>query len=444
MNFTPRDYQQMIIDHIATHPHSFILAQLGSGKTAATLQSFKTIKPKRVLIIAPIRVAKNTWPAEIKKWDNFSKYTHAVAVGTPKQRLMAFTSSASIVIINVENVSWMIENCAKELGGFDTVVIDESSGFKNPSTKRFKAMKKLRAAGFIKRWILLTATPTPNSLLEAWPQMFLLDQGQRLGKSMTAYKQRYFTSDYMGYNWEVREGAEPIIRSKISELAVVVENYSGLPDRVDLTEEVQLPKQAMLQYRQLEKDAIQKLGDDMITAANAAVLIGKLAQIAGGSVYDENSNVHHYHDEKLNALESLIEQAEGENVLVAYNYQHELDRIMKLYPHAVNVKEKGAIDRWNKGEIKILVAHPKSMAHGINAQDGGRRIIWFSPTWSNELKMQFDARLHRQGQKDQVYIHTIVAKDTVDEKIISTVKQKKSIQEIVLESVRKYRNNSTM
>jgi len=437
--FTPRDYQQMIIDHIAKHQSSFILAQMGSGKSAATLQSFKTIKPKRVLIIAPIRVAKNTWPAEIKKWTNFAKYTYAVAVGTPKQRTLAFTSSASIVIINVENVVWMIDNCAKELETFDTVVIDESSGFKNPSTKRFKAVKKLRSSGLIKRWILLTATPTPNSMLEAWPQMYILDQGERLGRSMTAYKQRYFQSDYMGYKWEPREGAEQIIRSKIAQLAVVVENYSGLPDRVDLTEEVVLPERIMRQYRDLEKDAIQKLGDDMITAANAAVLIGKLAQIAGGACYDENSKVHHYHDEKIDALASLIEQAEGENVLVAYNYQHELDRIMAVYPDAVNVKEADAIDRWNRGEIKILLAHPASAAHGLNLQDGGRRIIWFSPTWSNELKMQFDARLHRQGQKDNVYIHTIVARDTVDERIIAAVRDKKSAQDILLETVKKYR-----
>lgn len=438
-HFTPRPYQKQIIDHISNHPVAFCLCAMGSGKTAATLESFKKIRPRRVLIIAPIRVAKHTWPAEIAKWSNFTKYTHAVAVGTPKQRMSAFTSTSSIVIINVENVPWMIDNCAKQLGDFDCVVIDESSAFKNPSTKRFKAIKKLVTANMIKHWILLTATPTPNTLLEAWPQMFILDQGQRLGKSMTAYKQRYFESDYMGYNWTPREGAEDIIRSKISELAVVVESYDGLPERVDLREEVQLPANVMGAYRQLEKDAIQKIGDDMITAVNAAVLIGKLQQIAGGAVYDEEGKYHIYHDAKLEALQSLVEQAEGENLLIAYNYQHELERILSVYPDAVNVKDKGAIDRWNKGEIKMLLAHPKSMAHGINAQDGGRRIIWFSPTWSNELKMQFDARLHRQGQKDRVYVHTIVATDTVDERIIAAVRDKKSAQEIVLATVKKYR-----
>ena len=438
MNFTPRDYQARIIERIKAHDASFILAQMGSGKTAATLESFKSVKPKRVLIIAPLRVAKNTWPDEIRKWDNFAKYTHAVAVGTPKQRTAAVMSNTSIVIINQENVVWLIDNFWNKLN-FDMVVIDESSSYKNSSSKRFKALKKLKDKGKVKRWVLLTATPTPNSLLEAWSQMYLLDGGQRFGKAFYSFKQRYFVSDYMGFKWEPRPKAEVFIRQKIAETAIVVENYDGLPDRVDLVERVQLPKKARETYEQLVKDQLIELKEVDITAINAAVLVGKLQQLAGGAIYRDDKEYEIYHDTKLDALEALLDQAEGENVLVAYNYRHEYERIKAKYPHAVSIKDKNAIKRWNEGKIKLLVAHPASAAHGLNLQDGGRRIVWYSPTWSNELKLQFDARLHRQGQKDHVFIHTLVADETVDDDIIEAVSNKKTAQDVLLSSVRKYK-----
>lgn len=440
MNFTPRDYQQTIIDHIVGHESAFVLAQMGSGKTAATLEAFKHIRAKRVLIIAPLRVAQHTWPNEIQKWHNFEHYTYRVAVGSPKKRSEAVLSKASIVIINQENVSWLVDTHLKDLN-FDTVIIDESSSFKNSSSKRFKSLKKLRAKDTVKRWVLLTATPTPNSVMEAWSQMYLLDKGKRLGTSFHAFKNRYFVSDYMGYTWTPRPNTERFIRDKIAELAVVVERYDGLPDRVDLTETVSLSKSVMAEYKELAKEFILDLGDTEITAANAAVLVGKLQQLAGGAIYRDDGAYEVYHDTKITALQSLVDQAEGENILVAYNYRHEYERIMEAYPHAVSVKDKDAIDRWNRGEIKMLLAHPASAAHGLNLQDGGRRIIWYSPTWSNELKLQFDARLHRQGQKDHVYIHTIVAEGTVDDDVIVAVQGKKSAQDVLLDAVKKYRNN---
>jgi len=438
MNFTPRDYQGRIIDHIKTRNESFILAQLGSGKTAATLESFKAVKPKRVLIIAPLRVARNTWPDEIKKWDNFSKYTYAVAVGTPKQRTSAVMGNASIVIINQENVVWLIDNFWDKLN-FDMVVIDESSAYKNSSSKRFKALKKLKDKGKVRRWVLLTATPTPNNLMEAWSQMYLLDKGERLGKAFHNFKNRYFVSDYMGFKWEPRPNSEVFIRQKIAELAIVVENYDGLPDRVDLIETVELPKRARDTYEQLVKDQLVELEHTDITAINAAVLVGKLQQMASGAIYTDDKDYEIYHDAKLDALADLLDQAEGENVLLAYNYRHEFDRIKAKYPHAVSIKDKNAIERWNKGQIKLLVAHPASAAHGLNLQDGGRRIIWYSPTWSNELKLQFDARLHRQGQKDHVFIHTICADSTIDDEIVQAVSSKRTAQDVLLASVRKYK-----
>lgn len=438
MIFEPRDYQQRIIAHIEGHESAFVLAQMGSGKTAATLHSLKTVRPKRVLIIAPLRVAKHTWPNEIAKWSNFEHYTYAVAVGTPKQRTEAIMGGASIVIINQENVVWLIDNFWDKLN-FDMVVIDESSAYKNASSKRFKALKKLRDKGKVKRWVLLTATPTPNSLMEAWSQMYLLDKGERLGKAFYSFKQRYFVSDYMGYKWEPRPKAEAFIREKIAETAIVVERYDGLPDRVDLIESVTLPSKALKAYEELERDNLLELDFGEITAVNAAVLVGKLQQLAGGAIYKDDGDYEIYHDAKLEALQGLLDQAEGENVLVAYNYRHEFERIMEKYPEAVSIKDRDAIERWNRGEIKLLLAHPASAAHGLNLQDGGRRIIWYSPTWSNELKLQFDARLHRQGQKDHVFIHTLCADSTIDHEIVQAVADKKTAQDVLLAAVKKYR-----
>jgi len=437
MNFQPRDYQRQIIDHIKTHDHAFVLAQMGAGKSASCLQALKELpapRPKRVLIIAPLRVAKSTWPAEIAKWDNFANFKYAVAIGSAKVRTAAILSGAPIVIINVENVPWLVENFAKQWK-FDTVIIDESSAFKNSNTKRFKALRKMRQHPRINRWILMTATPTPNSMLEAWSQMYLLDEGKRLGRTFHSFKQRFFNSDYMGYKWEPKQGADVTIRNKIAELSVVVENYSGLPDRVDLNEYVQLTAKDYADYQALEKESL--LGQD-ITAVNAAVLAGKLLQFASGAVYDDYGEHQCIHDEKIEALESLVEQAEGENILIAYNYKHELSRIKESFPDAVNVKDPDAIERWNRGEIKILLAHPASASHGLNLQDGGRRIIWFSPNWSNERTMQMNARLHRQGQTDHVFVHTIITQGTIDEEVVEVLAGKKSLQDALLNAVKRH------
>jgi len=437
MQFTPRDYQQSIVDHIIQHPSAFVLAQMGAGKTAATLEALRHCKCKRVLLVAPLRVAQHTWPNEIAKWDNFKNFPFAVAVGTAKKRKEAVEARKALTIINTENLVWLLDNFDNDTLDFDMIIIDESSMFKSQSSKRFKTLRKWRnKSQTLKRVVLLTATPTPNSLLEIWPQVTLLDGGERLGTAFTKFRERYFDSDYMGYKWTPKAHAEQSIHNKVKDLSIVVERYDGLPERVDLVESVELPAQAKKYYKELVDNLMLELDGADITAVNAAVLVGKLQQIAGGAVYDETGAYEIFHDEKLKALESLLIQAEGENVIVAYNYKHEYERIIEKFPHAVSVKEKGAIDRWNNGEIRMLVAHPASMAHGINAQQGGRRIIWYSPTWSNELDAQFNARLHRQGQTDTVFIHKIVANGTVDSDIIDAVTHKRTVQDLLLEAVK--------
>lgn len=438
MLFSPHDYQKPISDKIATEQSAFIIATMGAGKSASTLDGltklFDQFEINRVLVIAPLRVAEHTWPTECDKWDSFNHLTTATAIGPPAKRNAAIMSGAELTFINRENIPWLVKTYGKKWP-FDTVVIDESSSFKNPSSQRFKALKKIRP--LVSRWVLLTGTPTPNSLLELWPQVFLLDGGERLGRTFSAYRSRYFESDFMGYKWTPRAGAEQQIHDAVADLCVVVEKYDGLPDRVDLTETIQLPKKAQSQYDEMVREMIIEFGDEEITAVNAAVLAGKLQQLCNGAIYDENRKVIDVHSEKLDALDALLEQAEGENVLLAYNYKHDLARIKERHPEAVDIKEKGALERWNKGEIRLLLAHPASAGHGLNLQDGGNRIIWFSPTWSTELKLQFDARLHRQGQEKPVFVHTIIAENTIDGDVIEAVTTKKSVQDILIEAVKK-------
>lgn len=437
MQFTPRDYQSDIINHIVTHKSAFVLAQMGAGKTVATLEAIHQIKPKRVLLIAPLRVAQYTWPSEIAKWDNFSHYRYTVAVGTPKARKAAIEARAPLTIINTENLLWFLTEYGKSgFDDFDMVIIDESSMFKSQSSKRFKELKKWRRKAKVSRWVLLTATPTPNSLLEIWPQTFLLDGGERLGTAFGAFRLRYFDSDFMGYKWTPKAHADDMIHRKVSDISIVVERYDGLPERVDIIEPVTMPKQAMELYQALVKDLLIEMSDKDITAVNAAVLAGKLQQMASGAIYAEDGSYEVVHNEKIKALRSLMDEVGHENVIVTYNYQHELERILAEFPEAVHVKEKDSINRWNKGEIKMLISHPASMAHGINAQEGGRRIIWFSPTWSNELDAQFNARLHRQGQKDTVFVHKLVTQETIDYNVLDIVRSKRSVQDALLAAVK--------
>ena len=431
MKFTPRSYQQDIIDFVAANKRSFIIAAAGAGKTSAVLSG---IDPSdKTLIVAPLRVAKHTWPDEIKKWDFGLSYSSVI--GPAKVRQAALKVKASVYIINVDNLVWLLNQQI----GFDHIIIDESSMFKSPSSKRFKETRKwLRNRGSVKV-TLMTATPAPNTLMDTWAQMALLDDGQRLGRSFSGFRSRYYESDYMGYQWTPKLHAAKAIKDKIAEVATVVENYAGLPDLVELTEYVDMPDAAWSDYEQMKKDALLEFEDEDISAANAAVVVGKLAQIAAGAVYDDQRNVRIYHDAKIEALKDIVATT-NDNILVAYSWQHDAERIRKALPNAVDIKEDGAIDRWNAGKVKLLLAHPKSAGHGLNLQDGGRRIVWFNPTWSNELKIQFDARLYRQGQSKTVFVHTIMAQGTIDEDVLEAQKNKWSLQKMLIDAVKKARN----
>jgi hypothetical protein len=431
MEFKPHSYQQDIVKKIR-EDNAFIICAMGGGKTAATLDAIKDAR-SRILIIAPLRVAEHTWPAEIAKWNSFKHLDYSVCTGALKKRTAALDNQSKITIINRENVDWLVTHYGAKWP-FGVVIVDESSSFKNPSSKRFRALRKIRK--LVKRMVLLTGTPAPNSPLELWSQTFLLDGGKRLDTAYTRYKEKYFVSDFNGYNWTPREGAEQEITEAIADLCVVIEKYDGLPERHDVSAPIVLPMQARSAYESFQKDFLAQLEGQEVTAANAAVVVGKLLQVASGAVYDDDGLAVHVHEEKLNALEELLEASEGENVLLAYNFQHERDRIKHRFPQAVDIKEPGAIDAWNRKEIPLLLAHPASAGHGLNLWEGGRHIIWFSPTWSNELKQQFDARLYRQGQQDNVFIHTIVAPGTVDDDVLDALHHKKTVQSIIIDKMK--------
>jgi SNF2 family DNA or RNA helicase len=317
------------------------------------------------------------------------------------------------------------------------VVIDEASGFKDPGTRRFKALARIRAQ--VERLIELTGTPAPNSLLELWPQVYLLDRGARLGRAFSAFREAWFESDYMGWRWTPRPGAEAEIQRRVEDLALTLkaEDWLALPERVDRVLAVPLPAEARARYRRLERELVLELGEARITAVNAGVLAGKLLQAANGALYAEDGEWHLLHDAKLEALEDLLEATEGEPVLVAYAYRSDRERLLARFPQAVELRAPGAIDAWNRGEAPILLAHPASGGHGLNLQAGGRHVVWWGLTWSLELYQQLTARLHRQGQTRPVLVHHLVAEGTLDETVMAALAGKAATQAALLEAVRR-------
>jgi len=410
---------------------------MGLGKTAATLTAiqdlFQQCMITRVLVIAPLRVAAHVWPAELKKWN--IQLSMSVAVGDADTRKRAVFARTQVCVINRENTFWLVDLLRKDWC-FDMVVIDESSSFKAAASKRFRSLKRVRS--MIDRVVLLTGTPASNSLLDLWPQVYLMDTGERLGKTYTGYRSTFFEADYSGFKWELRPGAEKRIHESVADLFISMrtEDYLELPDRMEITTDVVMDTETLLKYNEMEERMLLEFGDTEITAISAGVLCGKLQQLAQGAVYDGDRCVHHLHDFKLDALEELLEAAQNDNVMVAYTYQHDVARIKKRFPHAVDVKEKDAIACWNKGKIRLLMAHPASAGHGLNLQDGGHRIIWFGLTWSLELRDQLNARLHRQGQGHPVTIHTLMMRDTIDEDIMAAVKGKAVGQDRLIDAVK--------
>lgn len=394
----------------------------------------------KVLVIAPLKPAEDTWPVEIEKWDHLRGLRYSLVLGSQEARMEALRAEADIYIINRENVMWLVDLFRKKWP-FDMVVIDELSSFKSSKAQRFRALKRVRP--YIRRIVGLTGTPAPNGLLDLWPQVYLLDQGQALGKTLTSYRDAYFDPDKRNrqvvYSWKLKENAEAEIYRKLKGLCISLNSadYLDLPERRFIRHEFALSPKARETYDKLERETLLPFADGNIDGATAAVLRSKLLQLAGGAAYDDEHGVKILNDDKLQVLDQLIEEANGRPVLVFYNYKHELARILERYPGAVSIKEEGAVARWNAGEIPILLAHPASAGHGLNLQAGGHIIIWFGPTDNLEYYQQANKRLHRPGQKQVVLIHHILAKDTWDIPVIdSTLLPKEEQQNALLEAVR--------
>ncbi len=388
-------------------------------------------------------MAEDTWSTEVDKWDHISHLKISKILGTPKQRKEAVEKDADIYVTNRENVVWLVDNYFKSWK-WDTCVIDELSSFKSPKAKRFRALKKVRP--YFKRIVGLTGTPAPNSLIDLWPQIYLLDGGKRLGGTITSYRQQYFNpgrrNQYVVYNWELKEGAEEQIHKKIGDICIsmMAKDYLDIPERIDNVININLPENVINKYKQLEKDLVIELGEDDITATNAAVLTNKLLQMSNGAIYSEDKQIIEIHDEKLKALLDVIESANGKPVLIFYSFKHDFDRIVNFLKskklNAIKLEDSNDIKKWNNGEIPILLVHPASAGHGLNLQYGGNIIVWFGLTWSLELYQQANARLHRQGQKETVVINHLVSKNTVDEDVIKALGSKEVNQNVLLEAVK--------
>ena len=428
------DYQNRAIEFIKSKKRCGLFLGLGMGKTTASLTAMSdaldSMIVAKVLVIAPLRVANSVWEQETKQWSHLSHLRVSVCTGNERVRMAALQRDADIYTINRENVPWLVKLYGKKWP-FDAVIVDESSSFKSPSSQRFKALK--RALPFTDYVVLLTGTPSPNGLLDLWSQMYLVDFGERLGKTMTGYKQRFFESDYMGYKFTPRQGSSEAIHRLLSDkvLSMSAEDYLQVPDRIDLVERVELPPKVFAQYQVFERTLLAELDDGQeIEAISAAVLANKLLQWSNGATYTDNmGNWSELHSVKLDALADLVEQNPSENVLVAYNYKTDLERLRARFPDAVVMdKQQETIDRWNRGEIQMMFAHPASAGHGLNLQKGGSMLVWFGLNWSLELYQQFNGRLHRQGQTKPVRVVHIVASGCMDERVIDVLADKGKTQ----------------
>ena len=444
MNFSPHNYQAYAIDYIETHPVAAVLLDMGLGKTVISLTAiadllFDSFEAHRILVVAPLRVARDTWPAEIAKWEHLKHLTYAVCVGTPKERRTALMSKADITIINRENLGWLIDSSGFDFD-YDMVVIDELSSFKNHKSKRFQSLMKVRPK--VKRIIGLTGTPSSNGLMDLWAEFKLLDFGERLGRFITHYRNNYFIPDKRNgeiiYSYKPMPYAEDAIYRKISDITISMKSTDHLqmPELITSQYEVQLSEEEEKRYEELKADFILELPEGEITAANAASLTGKLSQLANGAIYDDDGNILEFHDRKLDALEDLIEAANGKPLLVAYWFKHDLQRIKKRFD-VREIKTSKDIMDWNHGDIPVAVIHPASAGHGLNLQAGGSTLIWFGLTWSLELYQQTNARLWRQGQTSgTVVIEHIITKGTIDERILKALSLKEVTQNALIDAVK--------
>ena len=434
-------YQHRMIDFIYNTPKCAVWAGLGLGKTITTLTAITDLldsfSVSKVLIIAPLRVANSVWHIEAKRWGHTKDLKFSIVTGSEKERISALFKSADIYIINRENVQWLVEYY-KTKWPYDLVVIDESSSFKSASSQRFKALKKVRT--LTDRMVQLTGTPSPNGLIDVWSQMFLLDGGERLGKTMSAYKMRFFQTGHNGYTLKPVNNADKIIHRLIDDMVISlnVDDYLQMPERIDTVMRVNIPPTRLAEYKQLEREFLIQINDNEIVAYNAATLAGKLLQYCNGAMYtDELKNWTEIHTAKLDALDEILEDNQDENLLIAYNYKTDLIRLKTRYPDAVVLdNDPDIITRWNNGEIKMLLAHPASAGHGLNLQHGGSIIVWFGLNWSLELYQQFNGRLHRQGQTKPVRIVHIVADGCIDDKVMKAIDDKATTQQHLIDALK--------
>jgi SNF2 family DNA or RNA helicase len=440
-----RPYQKFAREHLLNEPAAGLFLDLGLGKTLITLTAindllFDSFQVRKPLIVAPKRVAQTVWDAEIAKWDHLQHLRLSKIIGTEKERKAALRAPADLWITNVDNIRWLLAQYPIEAWPFDMLVIDELSKFKDNQSLRFKDLRKYRPR--FARVVGLTATPTPNSLVELWPELRLLDGGYRLGDTVTGFRERFFIHDVYERKYRPRDGAKEEIFSMINDICISMsqKDYLDLPPLIEVEHEAILDPGEMKAYKDFERAKVMELAnEEKVTAVNAAVLAGKLLQYAGGSIYDVDKNAHFVHDKKVEVLEELIEEANGAPVLVAYWFQHELEAILRRIPKAYvfgNKNVQQTVDKWNRGEIPIMVVQAQSAAHGLNLQDGGNIIIWFSAIWSSEYFTQFNGRLYRSGQTKPVYVNKILTRGTMDFDVNEAVKNKLIGQDALLTSIK--------
>lgn len=448
MKYKPHSYQEYAIRYIETHPISALLIDMGLGKTSITLTAirnllFDSFEVCKVLVIAPLRVAKNTWTDEIKKWEHLSTLTYSLIIGNENERLSALNEQTDIYIINRENVDWLVNKSGYKFD-FDMVVIDELSSFKNHQSKRFKSLMKVRP--LVKRIVGLTGTPSSNGLMDLFAEFKILDMGKRLGYFIGQYRNTYFKPDKMNgpivYSYKPLPNAENAIYEKISDITVSMKanEYLKMPELVVSDYEAQLSDKEKNHYDEMKKNLVLEIAEGEITASNAASLSNKLCQMSNGAIYDDKQNIIEIHSRKLDALEDIIESMNGKPLLVAYWYKHDFERIAErlesLHIPFSKLDTDTSISKWNKGEIPVALIHPASAGHGLNLQSGGSILVWFSLTWSLELYQQTNARLYRQGQKNTVVIQHIIAKGTIDEQILKALQRKDKTQSDLIDAVK--------
>ena len=443
MKYVPYEYQQYATRFIEKNEVAAIFLECGLGKSVITLTAIKNLiakgEVKKVLVIAPLRVGKTTWPDEIEKWEHLKGLTYSVAIGTVKERESALRKNADITIINRENVEWLIAKSGVPFD-YDMVVIDELSSFKSYKAKRFKYLLKARPT--VERIVGLTGTPSSNGLMDLWAQFRLLDLGERLGRYITRYREGYFTPDKRNaqvvFSYKPLPGAEEKIYDKIGDITISMKakDYLKMPDLVMNTVKVKMSDKDGAIYEQLKDDMFIDIREEEIDVANAAALSNKLQQLANGAIYGADKKVIRIHDGKLDALEDLIESANGKPVLVAYWFKHDLERIKERFPFVREIKTTDDIKAWNKGEILVGIIHPASAGHGLNLQQGGSTMIWFGLTWSLELYQQTIARLYRQGQTKTVVVHHIVTEGTIDELMLVSLDRKEKRQDALIDAVK--------